>query len=166
MIPCGYGCSDNSLCQVTVPLFIVWLLLTAVSFSQHRPARRSENIWVLMEMCTVATPPDPHPTWSFWRLYLQTTNNGWKSDGLLSLTRDCSLLSAIAIFFLLSLHISYPRTWQKGGILTRRGASTGMPARCWERGPDVITSNRFCSLICNRMKHRDISHQWLPCDSK
>lgn len=36
---------------------------------------------------------------------------------------------------------------------TRRGSSMGIPARCWERGPDVIISNRFCSLIWDRTKH-------------
>lgn len=39
-------------------------------------------------------------------------------------------------------------------FLTRRGSSTGMPARCWERGPDVMTSNRFCSRIWNRSRKK------------
>lgn len=42
---------------------------------------------------------------------------------------------------------------EKDDILTFRGSSTGMPARCWDRGPDDITSSRFCSLICNGTKH-------------
>lgn len=37
-------------------------------------------------------------------------------------------------------------------ILAFRGSSIGIPARCWERGPDDVTSNRFCSLICGTAK--------------
>lgn len=106
------------------------------------------------------SPPACSQTNRILTLSPHDANYGWKSDCLLPL---------VPSFFLSAFHLDFfSMNMTKGEILTRRGASTGMPARCWERGPDVITSNRFCSLICDRTKHRDrvIRHQWLPCDSK
>lgn len=75
------------------------------------------------------------------------------------------------LFLLLSVHFSgffwYWETEKNSAkwlilILTFRGTSTGMPARCWERGPDVVTSNRFCSLIWGGGGDNDIISDLIP----